>query len=436
MIEPSPRAGAEMHQWLSDLFPILRSLTGEGNRRTLKYLECLIPQLQIHEIPSGTEVGDWTIPAEWSLREAYIATTNGDHVVDVAQNNLHVVNYSTSVDTTLSRQQLDAHLHSIPELPNAVPYVTSYYAPSWGFCLSQDARDALPAGPFHVVIDSTHDGGGVLNYADVLIPGETDLEVLLTTYICHPSMANNELSGPVVLTALAQWLAGRDNRYSYRLVFSPETIGAVAYANMHLDELQSRVIAGWVLTCVGDERTWSFMPSRTGTTLADRVSRHVLNSLGTEWTEYSFLERGSDERQYCSPLVDLPFASVMRSKYAEFPEYHTSLDDPELVTPTGLAESLAAYQQMILTVEANDPCWLQTVGEPQLGKRGLYSPTGALRTPDAGSRLMLNLTGLADGRDLIALADALGVATSDIADDVAALRKSGLIGTTRPGESR
>lgn len=416
-----------LHGWARDLFPICRSLSGAGVRQTLDYLGALLPGLAVHAIESGSHVFDWTVPDEWNIRDAYVADESGRRVIDFKTCNLHVVGYSEPVDRWMTREELEPHLYSLPAQPEAIPYVTSYYTRRWGFCLSQTQRDTLPAGRYHVVIDASL-APGVLNYADLLIPGDTPEEVLLSTYVCHPSMANNELSGPVIATALARWLRQLPSRrYSYRIVFVPETIGAIIYLSRHLEHLRRHVKAGFVLTCMGDERAWSYMPSRYGNTLTDRVARAVLRESGVDYTAYSFLERGSDERQYCSPGVDLPICSIMRSKYGCYPEYHTSLDDLALVTPTGLADSFAMMRRCLHALEHNHVYRNLVPCEPQLGKRGLY-PTVSTRDSGATVRGMMNVLAYADGtNDMPALAEITGQRIADCIDWCEKLHQHGLL---------
>jgi aminopeptidase-like protein len=424
-METSEICGPAMHELAARLFPICRSITGDGLRETLRIIQEHIP-LTIHEVPSGTRVFDWTIPPEWNIRDAYILDEAGERIVDLSKNNLHVVGYSVPVDTTVSLAELQEHLHSLENQPEAIPYVTSYYERRWGFCLSHRQRQTLKDGNYHVVIDSELKEGS-LTYGELIIPGASSQEVFLSTYVCHPSLANNELSGPVVTTWLAKWIAGKPRHYTYRLVFIPETIGSLTYLSSHLEELRANTVAGFNVTCVGDERAFSYLPSRYGGTLADRVALNILAAKHPGFIRYSYLDRASDERQYCSPGVDLPVVSVMRSKYQEYPEYHTSLDDLLLVTPAGLEGGFSVLRECLELLENNRVYRVTCLGEPHLGGRGLY-PTLGTRDSFRQVRAMMDLLAYADGtNDLTGISDIIGVSVADLYPLVEKLVEQGLL---------
>jgi aminopeptidase-like protein len=401
--------GEKMYAWAADLFPVNRSIMGQGVRDTLLYIQKNIPELTIHEVPTGTEVFDWVIPNEWNISEAYIEDAAGNRIVDFKDTNLHVVGYSIPVDLWLELEELDTHLYSIEAQPDCIPYVTSYYKERWGFCLSHNKRKSLAKGKYHVVIKSELKPGS-LTYGEIILPGIETSEILLSTYICHPSMANNELSGPVVTMALTQWLKSFEGRqYTYRIVFIPETIGAIAYLSRHWQEMKKNTIAGFVLTCVGDNRAYSFMPSRLGKTFADRIAGHICRHFIPEVKNYSFLERGSDERQYCNPLIDLPVVSIMRSKYGQYPEYHTSMDNMDLISPEGLEGGFEMNRKCLEAIEINARYRTKIMGEPKMDKRGLRDTLGAPKALAADTRHIMNFLMYADGSDLLSISENIEV---------------------------
>ncbi|MGI9390297.1 MAG: DUF4910 domain-containing protein [Boseongicola sp.] len=419
--------GKWAHDLARELWPFPRSLTGKGVRQTLDVLERELPNLERQSVPTGYRAFDWEVPREWNLNRAWIETPTGSVICDTDLNNLHVVGYSLPTDKTLPLAALKDHLHTEPGQPDAIPYVTSYYADAWGFCLSQDQLEALPDGDYRAVIDATLEPGH-LEYADLLIPGETDQEIVFSTYLCHPSMANNELSGVVVASALARIVTAMPQRkFTYRFVFVPETIGTLVYLSKRLKHLRRHVAAGFVLTCVGDECGRSYLASRWEDTLADRVALAAITETGQTYDRYSFLDRGSDERQYCAPGIDLPFCSVMRSKYGTFPEYHTSMDNLEFVTPKGLGESIAVHRRMIEILENNLRPKAKVFGEPQLGRRGLYD-TLSRKGSATGARLLLNVLAYADGKsDLFELSEKFGVTLTEVEEVVALLDRHELL---------
>jgi len=419
--------GAQMYQWVSDLFPICRSITGNGLRETLQYIKILLPDLILHEVPSGTEVFDWTVPKEWNIRDAYIEDEQGHKVVDFHDNNLHVWGYSVPVDQYVSLKELEEHLYSLEDQPDAIPYVTSYYVERWGFSITHRQRARLKPGRYHVVIASELKDGH-LTYGELVLPGKSEKEIFLSTYVCHPSMANNELSGPAVTTQLVKWIQSEPRLYTYRIIFIPERIGSIVYLSRNLDIMKRNTLAGFNVTCVGDDRTYSLLPTRYGNTLADKVALHVLRNLHPDFIHYSFLDRGSDERQYCAPGVDLPVVSVMRSKYGEYPEYHTSLDNLDFVTPDGLRGSFEVLKYCIFLLENNFKYRTTCLLEPQLGKRGLY-PT--LSTKKAWGQFILDMTNFiayADGsNDIVDIANILGCPAERLYPIIEKLKEAKLI---------
>jgi aminopeptidase-like protein len=419
--------GDKMHGLASRLFPICRSLTGAGVRQTLGILQEYLPDLRLYEVPSGTAAFDWTVPPEWNIRDAYVIAPDGKKIIDFKNSNLHVVGYSEPVNKTVTLAELQEHLHSLPMQPEAIPYITSYYQRRWGFCLSHRLRETLKDGNYQVMIDSTIEPGA-LTYADFIVPGRSEKEVLISTYICHPSLANNELSGPVVTTFLARWVSEIPNRrLTYRFVFVPETIGSIVYISRNIDVLKARVVAGFNVSCVGDDRCYSYLPSRSGCSWSDRIAQHVLGRVAPSYKRYTFLDRGSDERQYCAPGIDLPIASVMRSKYGAYPEYHTSLDDLSLITPDGLLGGFTALRRCIEVLELDQRFDACVLCEPQMGKRGLYSTLGTAAVSEAVQTRM-DILAYSDGQhSLLDIAEMLGRPAWELAPYVTELTEHGLI---------
>jgi aminopeptidase-like protein len=417
--------GLEMWSLVEKLFPINRSITGNGVRQTLKILSEQIP-LKIHEVPTGTKAFDWTIPQEWNLRDAYIIDPQGNKIADFKKCNLHVVGYSVPIDRTLTLDELQEHLYSLPDQPEAIPYITSYYKERWGFCIAHNERLKLKEGIYHVFIDSEFKDG-YLTYGEFILPGEINKEVFLSTYVCHPSMANNELSGPVVAAFIGKWLASQPRRYTYRIIFIPETIGSITYISRHLQELKQNMIVGFNISCVGDERAYSYVASRYENTFADKVASNVLSFKHPDFIKYSFLDRGSDERQYCSPGVDLPLVTLSRSKYGTYPEYHTSLDNLDFVTATGLRGGYELIKDCINIIENNRTYRVISFGEPQLGKRGLY-PNLSTKNSNVSVKTMMDFIAYADGtNDMIDISNIIRKLVMEIVPIAERLLEAGLV---------
>lgn len=365
--------GNKIYALAKELFPINRSITGSGVRKSLKILQKINKDLKIKGIPSGTKVFDWIIPQEWNVDEAWIKDSKNRKIIDFKNNNLHLMGYSLSVSKKITLKDLKKNLYSIKDKPNAIPYVTSYYKKKWGFCLSFNLLKNLKEDIYEVKIKSKFKKG-FLNYGELIIPGKTKKEILLSTYICHPSMANNELSGPCVAIHLSKWIKSMKNRnYSYRIVFVPETIGSIAYLSKNYKKMIKNTVAGFNLTCLGDDRAYSYLPSRQENSLSDVIAKHVLKWTFKDYKSYSWLEKGSDERQYCSPGIDLPVATIMRTKYGEYPEYHTSDDNLiNVVTPKGLQGGYEIIKKAITAIEMNCNPLMKIKCEPMLSKYGLY----------------------------------------------------------------
>ncbi|MEO8614521.1 MAG: DUF4910 domain-containing protein [Luteolibacter sp.] len=418
--------GHKMHALASDLFPICRSITGDGVRETLRRLIDEIP-LEIHEVPTGTQVFDWTVPEEWNIREAWIKDPQGRKVVDFANHNLHVVGYSMPVRDKMPLAELRPRLFSLPDQPDLIPYRTSYYKKTWGFCLSNSDLAALEDGEYEVFIDSTLADGN-LTYGEYFIPGATDEEVLISCHTCHPSLANDNLAGIAVGVALAKQLASSPQRMSYRFLFIPGTIGSITWLALHQPAI-SRIKHGLVLTCAGDAGTVTYKKSRKGDALIDRAMCHVLASSGAAHHVAEFHPYGYDERQYCSPGINLPVGCLMRSPHGTFPEYHTSADNLDFIKQECLADTLTMVLETVEVLEHNARYLnLKPMCEPRLGKYGLYGGGGGQRTGDFDELALLWVLNQSDGEnDLLSIAEISGMSFRKILIAANALEKAGIL---------
>jgi aminopeptidase-like protein len=389
-------AGEEIYQLVRELYPICRSITGDGVRQTLAALQRFVP-LAVHEVPVGTRALDWTIPPEWNIRDAYIKNRLGERVIDFHHSNLHIVSYSEPVHRRLSREELARHLFTIPEHPDWIPYRTAYYQRTWGFCVSERQKEAMTDEEYEVCIDSSFTDGS-LTYGEYVLPGQSSDEVLVSCHVCHPSLCNDNLSGVALAAVLARHLATRSRRLSYRFLFIPATIGSIAWLSRNRETV-SRVKHGLVVACVGDAGGMTYKRSRRNNAEIDRAVVHVLEQTGAAHTIVDFSPYGYDERQYCSPGFDLPVGCLMRTPHGQFPEYHTSADDLDFVHPRYLGDSFATCVNVLDLLDANRTYVnLQPYGEPQLGRRGLYSAIGGHREPGRFQLALLWVLNLSDGR--------------------------------------
>ncbi|GGT37319.1 DUF4910 domain-containing protein [Nonomuraea spiralis] len=414
--------GPEMHDLVRRLYPLCRSITGDGLRRTLDVIDGSIP-LKVSEVPTGTKVLDWTIPREWNIRDAYVKDAAGNRVVDFHDNNLHVVGYSVPVEATMSLEELRGRLHTLPGQPDLVPYRTSYYAETWGFCLSQNTLDGLADGPYEVRIDSTL-ADGHLTYGEHVVQGRSSEEVLISCHVCHPSLANDNLAGVAVAVALAQRLS--DPWYTYRFVFAPGTIGAITWLARNR-ERTDRIRHGLTMACAGDAGTITYKRSRRGDAEIDQVFAYVLKD--RPHTILDFSPYGYDERQYCSPGFDLPVGSLTRTPYGSYPEYHTSADNPDFVRPEAMEDTLETLWSAVQVLEGNRRYQnLSPYGEPQLGARGLYGSLGGRSDTKQAQMAMLWVLNLSDGlHSLLDIAERSNLPFQALADAANALRNAGLL---------
>ena len=411
------KIGEKIYSLAKLMWKYNRSITGEGVLKTLEQLKKICPLLKIKKVPSGTKAFDWKVPLEWKVNGAYVIDPKGKKILDFSKNNLHLVGYSVPTSKTLNFKDFNKKLYSLPKQPTAIPYITTYYNKDWGFCISHNERKKLKKGSYKIKIDTKLFRGN-LNYGEIIIKGKSKKEIFLSTYICHPSMANNELSGPTLTIYLAKWLQSKKNlNYTYRIIFIPETIGSIAYLSKNLKYMKKNTYAGFNITCVGDSRTYSYLPSRNGNTISDLIAKHVLKWTYKNFKYYSWNERGSDERQYCAPGIDLPIATIMRSKYGCYPEYHTSLDKlGTVVTTKGLGGSYEVFTKVLNAIEKNFYPKYKILGEPHLSKRNLYPTLSSKENyNNQNTKLLMNLLTYSDGtKSLLEIADICDVPIWDL----------------------
>ena len=422
----SSSLGDEIYSLIRELYPICRSITGEGFRETLARIRKEIP-LDVYEVPSGTRVFDWTVPKEWNIRDAYVKNSRGERIIDFKRHNLHVVNYSVPVHRKMSLAELRTHLHTLPDQPDWIPYRTSYYKESWGFCLSHNQLQTMREDEYEVCIDSALENG-FLTYGECYLPGENSAEVLISCHACHPSLCNDNLSSVAVATFLAKYLGQAQLRYSYRFLFIPGTIGAITWLSQNEDHVNA-IQHGLVLTCVGDRGHITYKKSRRGDAEIDRAMAHVLKHSRRRYDIESFSPYGYDERQYCSPGFNLPVGCFMRTPHGKFPEYHSSADNLELMDPANLAHSLMTCLSAFYVLENNRwYCNQNPKCEPQLGRRGLYRAMGGNRDEKLQETAMLWVLNLSDGEHtLLDIAERSGLAFDTVNDAASLLLRHGLL---------
>jgi aminopeptidase-like protein len=418
--------GDEIYSLIRDLYPICRSITGEGFRETLARIRKEIP-LDVHEVPSGTQVFDWTVPKEWNIRDAYVKNTRGERIIDFRRHNLHIVNYSVPVHRKMSLAELRPHLHTLPDQPDWIPYRTSYYKENWGFCLSHNQLQAIREDEYEVCIDSALENGS-LTYGECYLSGQSPKEVLISCHACHPSLCNDNLSSVATATFLAKYLGEAQLRYSYRFLFIPGTIGAITWLSQNEDHINA-IQHGLVLTCVGDRGHITYKKSRRGDAEIDRAVAHVLKHSGQRYDIEDFSPYGYDERQYCSPGFNLPVGCFMRTPHGKFPEYHSSADNLELMDPASLAHSLVTCLSVFYVLENNRRyCNQNPKCEPQLGRRGLYRAMGGNRDEKLQETAMLWVLNQSDGEhSLLDIAKRCGLAFETVHDAAGLLLRHGLL---------
>tara|TARA_B100000575_G_scaffold292785_1_gene302118 strand:+ start:1527 stop:2819 length:1293 start_codon:yes stop_codon:yes gene_type:complete len=423
--------GQKIYSWIKELYPIRRTLAGPGTDKTLQFLKNKIPNLKINKYMSGTKVFDWTVPNEWHLDFGYIKDPDGNVIVHSDNSSLHIVGYSESVNKKITLNELKKHLYTLEDLPNAIPYVTSFYDKNWGFCIPYNDYKNLKDGQYEVCIESSF-VKGTLKTAEYVKKGESKKEIILSTYICHPEMVNNELAAPAILILISNLLSNMDTKYTYRILFNIETIGTLCYVNNNLEKLKKNVIAGFVFTCFGDEAVPNLVPSKYGDTLADSFAKKTLKQFSLGFNLRSYFDKGSEERQYTHPNVNLPFVTITRSLFREYKEYHTSLDNLAMVNPKSLNQSVKIIKKLIENIES-EPIYISTtLGEPFLSKKKLYAKISSItKTKDLHGELstkLVNVISYCDGKNLVDdLYDYLPYSKKEINSLIKILLKNGLI---------
>lgn len=420
----------KIEQYFDQLWPVNRSLTGNGNRKTLKILSEII-DLKISEVPCGTECYDWIVPPEWNVKNAWIKDSKGNMVVDFSKNNLHLLGYSEPFSGMLKYEELISHIYTLPKQPELIPYLTSYYKRRWGFCMSHQQFLTLDKeGTYEILIDSLFDSNGSMTMGEARLEGYSGKEILLSTYICHPSLANNELSGPLVSAFIFSKLKEKKNlKYSYRFVFVPETIGSIYYLSQNGEHFKKDLDAGFVITCVGDNGRFTYKKSRQGNSLTDRATELILKQSEKEYNIVEFVPRGSDERQYCSPGFNLPVGSLMRTMYGNYAEYHTSADNKDYVSFDAMEKSVIKYLDIIELLERNE-IYVNTMPycEPQLGKRGLYPTLGSQKKTENFVESMMWILNLADGtNDLLSISEKSNTPVKELFPIIEKLLEKGIL---------
>ncbi len=419
----------QIEKYFDRLWPLNRSLTGNGNRETLKILSELA-DIKITEVPSGTECFDWTVPPEWNVNEAWIKDSKGNIIADFRKNNLHILGYSEKYSGKLNLNELKQHIYSLPEQPEVIPYLTSYYKKRWGFCLSHNQLTSLKDDTYEVLIDSESDPNGSMTIGEAILVGGSDEEILLSTYICHPSMANNELSGPLIASFIYKELIKKKNRrYTYRILYVPETIGSIYYLSKYGEHLKKKMAAGFVITCAGDKGNFTYKRSRSGNSVTDRASELILKETEKNFNIEDFFPTGSDERQYCSPGFNLPVGSLMRTRYGKYKEYHTSADNKEFISFSALEDTVNKYLEILDVIEKNFAYKnKQPYCEPQLGKRGLYPTLGSQKDTAEFVNALMWILNLSDGtNDIIDISNRSGMSFKTIFKAAEELLDKGLI---------